>query len=103
MGSVEKSQLGTASGTLATMRFLGQSLSLALMSAIFATFISSSALSALFVGVNPSTLGVATEGFVEAMRRAFVIAAIISAVGVFTSLVRGKPNNGEGLYGVPPA
>jgi EmrB/QacA subfamily drug resistance transporter len=103
MGSVEKSQLGIASGTLATMRFLGQSLSLALMSAIFATFISGSALSALFVGVNPSTLGVATEEFVEAMRRAFVIAAIISAGGVVTSLVRGKPNNGEGLYGVPPA
>jgi hypothetical protein len=77
------------------MRFLGQSLSLALMSAIFATFISSSMLSALFVGVNPSTLGVATEGFVEAMQKAFVIAAIISAAGVITSLVRGKPIIGK--------
>jgi EmrB/QacA subfamily drug resistance transporter len=90
MGSVEKSRLGIASGTLATMRFLGQSLSLAMMSAIFATFISSSALSALFVGVNPSTLGVAAEGFVEAMRRAFFISATISAAGVVTSLIRGK-------------
>jgi EmrB/QacA subfamily drug resistance transporter len=95
MGSVEKSRLGIASGTLATMRFLGQSLSLALMSAIFATFMSSSMLSALFLGVNPSTLGVATEGFVEAMQRAFVIAAIISAAGVITSLVRGKPIIGK--------
>jgi len=102
MGSVEKSRLGVASGTLGTMRFLGQSLSLALMSAIFATFISSSVLSALFAGVNPSTLGVATEAFVEAMQRAFVIAAIISAAGAVTSLVRGKPNNGKSMSGVFP-
>ena len=102
MGSVEKNQLGIASGTLGTMRFLGQSLSLALMSAIFATFISSSLLSALFIGVNPSALGVATAGFVEAMRRAFIIAAIISAAGVFTSLVRGKPHIGKNLSGVQP-
>jgi EmrB/QacA subfamily drug resistance transporter len=98
MGSVEKNQLGIASGTLATMRFLGQSLSLALMSAVFATFLSSSVLSALFVGVNPSTLGSATQGFVDAMRIAFVIAAIISAAGVATSLVRGKPNNRQSLH-----
>jgi EmrB/QacA subfamily drug resistance transporter len=90
MGSVEKGKLGVASGTLATMRFLGQSLSLAIMSAIFATFVSSSLLSALFIGVNPSTLGVAAEVFVEGLRSAFIISAIISAVGVVTSLVRGK-------------
>jgi hypothetical protein len=90
MGSVEKGKLGVASGTLATMRFLGQSLSLAIMSAIFATFVSSSLLSALFIGVNPSTLGVAAEVFVEGLRSAFIISAIISAVGGVTSLVRGK-------------
>jgi EmrB/QacA subfamily drug resistance transporter len=101
MGSVEKDQRGIASGTLATMRFLGQSLSLALMSAIFATFISSSVLSALFVGINPSTLGVATEEFVEAMQRAFIIAAIISAAGVFTSFIRGKQNISKNLSGIP--
>ncbi len=90
MGSVEKTKLGIASGTLATMRFLGQSLSLAMMSAIFATFISSSTLSALFVGINPSALGVAAKVFVEGMKNAFIISAVISAVGVVTSLVRGN-------------
>ncbi len=92
MGSVEKSRLGIASGTLGTMRFLGQSLSLAMMSAVFATFISSSTLSALFIGVNPSTLGVAAEVFVKGMKSAFIISAIIAAVGVLTSLVRGSSN-----------
>ena len=90
MGSVEKSRLGIASGTLSTMRFLGQSLSLAMMSAVFAAFISTSVLSALFIGINPSTLGVADVVFVEGMRNAFIISAVISAVGVATSLVRGK-------------
>ena len=90
MGSVEKGKLGFASGTLSTMRFLGQSLSLAMMSAIFATFVSSSLLSALFIGVNPSTLGVAAKVFVEGLRSAFIISAIVSAVGIVTSLVRGN-------------
>jgi hypothetical protein len=37
-------------------------------------------------------LGMAAEGFVEAVRRVFVIAAFISFAGVATSLVRGKAN-----------
>ncbi len=90
MGTVDKNRLGIASGTLGTMRFLGQSLSITLMSAVFATVISSSVLSALFVGVDPSTLGVATEEFVAAMQIAFIICAIISAAGAVISLIRGK-------------
>jgi hypothetical protein len=46
---------------------------------------------------------VATEAFVAAMQRAFIIAAIISAVGAVTSLVRGKPNNDRNLFGATPA
>lgn len=90
MGSIERSRLGIASGTLATMRFLGQSLSLAMMSAIFATFLSSNMLSALFIGVNLPALGVAAQVFVEGMKGAFIISAIISAVGIATSLIRGS-------------
>jgi EmrB/QacA subfamily drug resistance transporter len=93
MGAVEKNQLGVASGTIGTMRFLGQSLSIAIMSAVFATFLSSSVLSALFVGVDPATLGVATEEFIVAMQAAFIIGAIIAAVGAVFSLIRGKTNN----------
>lgn len=93
LGSVEKNRLGIASGTLGTMRFLGQSLSIAMMSAVIATFISSSVLSSLFIGVNPLTLGVATEEFITSMQYAFIIGAIISAVGAVISLIRGKTNN----------
>ncbi len=90
MGSVEKSHLGVASGTLGTMRVLGQSMSLAIMGAVFATFISSSVLSSLFAGLNPSTLTVANVDFVKGMQSAFVISAVIAATGVVTSVVRGK-------------
>lgn len=90
MGSVEKTHLGVASGTLGTMRVLGQSMSLALMGAVFASFISGSVLSALFVGVSTSTLAVANEAFVAGMQSAFIISAVIAAVGVVISLVRGS-------------
>ncbi len=52
----------------------------------------SSVLSALFVGVNPAALGVATKEFVAAMQSTFIIAAIIAAAGAIISLIRGKPN-----------
>ena len=90
MGSVEKTHLGVASGTLGTMRVLGQSMSLALMGAVFASFISGSVLSALFVGVSTSTLAVANEAFVAGMQSAFIISVVIAAVGVVISLVRGS-------------
>jgi len=89
MGSVEKSRLGVASGTLATMRFVGQSMSLAIMGAIVATVASSEVLSALFIGYQ-SKVVVAVETFLEGMRRAFIASAFIAALGFFTSLVRGK-------------
>jgi EmrB/QacA subfamily drug resistance transporter len=88
MGSVERGRLGVASGTLATMRFSGQSLSLALMGAVVATVASSGLLASLLMGVAVPQLNVAGEAFVEGMRRAFEISAAIAAVGVLTSLQR---------------
>jgi MFS family permease len=90
MGSVEKSRLGVASGTLSTMRFLGQSMSLAVMGAIVATVVPSQVLSALFIGLYPPGSGVVAEAFVEGVRRAFIASAFIAALGVVTSMVRGK-------------
>ncbi len=90
MGSVEKDKLGVASGTLATMRFLGQSMSLAVMGAIVATVVPSKVLSDLFIGLYPSGSEVVAKAFVEGIRRAFIVSAFIAALGVFTSLVRGK-------------
>ena len=92
MGSVDKSRLGVAAGTLATMRFMGQSMSLAVMGAVAATAIPSKILSDLFIGLRSEAEVVIAEAFVEGIRRAFIISSIISALGVFTSLVRGKKN-----------
>jgi EmrB/QacA subfamily drug resistance transporter len=94
MGSVERNKLGVASGTLATMRFSGQSLSLALMGAVVATAASTGLLSSLFTGVGISQLNVAAASFVDGMTRAFLVSAVISAVGVFTSLQRGSKKRG---------
>lgn len=90
MGSVGKDRLGVAAGTLATMRFTGQSMSLAVMGAVAATAIPSKTLSDLFVGLRSETGTVMAEAFVEGLRRAFFVSGFISALGIFTSLIRGK-------------
>jgi len=90
MGSVDKTRLGVASGTLATMRFMGQSLSLAVMSAVAATVVSPRLLSELFIGIAIQSNSVSAGAFVEGMRRAFTVSGFIAAAGVLTSLVRGK-------------
>ncbi|MDD1773587.1 MAG: MFS transporter [Methanomassiliicoccales archaeon] len=87
MGSVQRSQLGVASGTLATMRFVGQASSLALMGAIVATVAGTSLLGALFSGSPPPS--VADALFVQGMNYAFVVSAIIAFIGAGTSLARG--------------
>ena len=90
MGSVDRGRLGVASGTLSTMRFSGQSLSLALMGAIVVSVIPSSLLASLLMGVTVLHVNVAREAFVEGMSRAFEISAAIAALGVVTSLQRGS-------------
>ena len=90
MGSVEKNRLGVAAGTLATMRFMGQSMSLAVMGAVAATAIPSKILSDLFIGLRSEAGTVVAEAFVEGIRRAFFVSGFISALGILTSLVRGK-------------
>ncbi|MGD0057423.1 MAG: MFS transporter [Methanomassiliicoccales archaeon] len=87
MGSVQKSQLGVASGTLATMRCVGQASSLAIMGAIVATVAGTSLLGALFSGGSPPP--VADILFVRGMSYAFVVSAMIAFTGAMTSLARG--------------
>jgi hypothetical protein len=90
MGSVGRDRLGVASGTLGTMRFMGQSMSLAIMGAVVATTVPAGLLSAIFSGVATSGQTVASEAFLEGLKRAFMVSSAISVVGVFTSLVRGS-------------
>jgi MFS family permease len=88
MGSVEKTSLGAASGTLSTMRFMGQSLSLAIMGAVAATVIPPNVLSAIFVGTGGNI--VPANAFLRGENRAFLVGAAIAFVGTLTSTVRGN-------------
>jgi EmrB/QacA subfamily drug resistance transporter len=90
MGCVTKGQLGVASGTLATMRTVGQSLSLAIMIAVVAVVASASVVSDLFSGVGTASSFVSQE-FIEGMSLAFMVSAIIAFIGAATSLARGGP------------
>ena len=90
MGSVEKSRLSVAAGTLGTMRFMGQSMSLAIMGAVAATAVPSEILSEIAVGLESGTDTLTAQTFVEGIRRAFFVSGFIAAFGIMTSLIRGK-------------
>ncbi|HVO77396.1 MAG TPA: MFS transporter, partial [Methanomassiliicoccales archaeon] len=89
MGCVPKKQLGVASGTLATMRFVGQATSLAIMGAIVATVASTAVVSSLFTGLDIGNIQIASQDFVNGMDLAFLVSAGIAVVGAITSLARG--------------
>jgi EmrB/QacA subfamily drug resistance transporter len=93
MGSVEKRQLGVASGTLATMRTTGQSLSLAVTGAVVATVASAQVVSLLFVGANPAQATVEADAYLQGMSLAFMVCACIALIGALFSFVRGKTHN----------
>ncbi len=88
MGSVRRSQLGVASGTLATMRFVGQASSLAIMGAIVSTVAGTGVVSSLFIGIEPTSI--VSEEFVNGMDYAFIVSALIAFLGAATSLTRGS-------------
>ncbi len=88
MGSVDRSRLGVASGTLSTMRFIGQAGSLAIMGAIIASVAGPDFITSLSVGsVNPD---VSSASYIQGMSAVFLVGAFIAAVGTVTSLARGK-------------
>jgi MFS family permease len=79
MSSVEKSSLGIASATIATMRITGQMMSLGLATMIIHIFIGESR-------VNMTNLSL----FMQAVRTGFIVFTIICSIGVFASLAGGK-------------
>lgn len=90
MGCVPKQQLGVASGTLSTMRTVGQSLSLAIMGALVATVASTAVVSELFSGTIGPAATAEAEDFIRGMDLAFTVSAGIAFIGAITSLARGK-------------
>ena len=79
MSSVERKYLGVASGSLGTMRLVGQMLSMGIAMMLFALFIGKEE-------INPSNL----VQLLQAIKAAFVIFAVLCFLGIFASLARGK-------------
>ncbi len=85
LGAVPRPRIGTASGVLAQMRVNGQALGIALGGAVVATRLPAHLAGA---GSDPSASvrGMALAG---AIHDAFVVAAVVTAAGIVSSLVRG--------------
>lgn len=82
MSSVEKKFFGTASATVATMRIIGQTLSMAIAMLIISIVIGR-------VEIIPEYFA----NFMESLRLIFVIFACLSFIGIFASLGRGRIRN----------
>lgn len=88
MGSVTAEKFGIASGTMGTIRQAGQSIGVAVLGGIVASRLPVGSLN-IFAS-NAIISGVLASDFVAGVRIAFIAAAVICAIGIFTSLMRGK-------------
>jgi hypothetical protein len=79
MGSVEKKSYGVASGTLGTMRAVGQVLSMGTTILIFSVMIGN-------VQITPDTYPL----FLRSVRWAFVFFTAFCGGGILVSLARGR-------------
>jgi hypothetical protein len=79
MGSVDKKFFGVASGTVATMRLLGQMTSMAIAMVIFVLFIGREQ-------ITPSNY----ELFLKSVKVSFVIFTFLCVIGIFFSFTRGE-------------
>jgi EmrB/QacA subfamily drug resistance transporter len=88
MGSVEKKHLSIAASFLGTIRFVGQALSISLMALIISIVASPQLMNGLIQG--SSNLMLAKDEFIISLQYIFRIFAIITFIGIFTSLARKK-------------
>lgn len=95
MGAAPRAQQGSAAGLLATGRVVGQSISVALAGAIFASAGSAAAGTQIqrlrathaLTNVQAASLG---QTFVSGFSLAFIVCAVVLVVGVFITLIRAK-------------
>ena len=79
MSSVEKAHFGVASSTLASMRVIGQMLSMGVVIVIFSLII------------GDEKIGASNrDAFLESSRYAFILFSLLCFIGIFASLSRGK-------------
>ena len=92
LGAAPPDRVGIASGILATCRVIGQSLSVALAGAVFTGLGGSQAGRALIqVSSRDSVQLLALQRqFIAAFRATLLTCAAVAAIGVFTSLIRGR-------------
>jgi hypothetical protein len=79
MSSVEKRFYGIASATLATMRVVGQMLSMAIVMLVFAIYIGK-------VLMTPEIYPL----LIDSMQTSFVVFSLLCFFGIFASLARGR-------------
>jgi len=84
MSSVDKKHYGVASSTLASMRMIGQMLSMGIVIVIFSIFIGSERISS----VNQ-------DAFLNSAHTAFILFSVLCFAGIFASLARGKIYNNK--------
>jgi hypothetical protein len=97
LGAVPRARQGVASGVLATGRTVGQSISVALAGAVFASAGAAAAGAQLVAErSNPAAPGASNRvsalqhTFAHGFHSAFIVCAALAAVGILTSLVRGS-------------
>lgn len=89
MNDAPRAQQGIAAGFLATARVVGQSVSVALAGAIFASL--GGAAAGLQLSLYPTThVSALQQIFSNSFHAAFITCAAIAGIGVLTSFVRGK-------------
>jgi EmrB/QacA subfamily drug resistance transporter len=107
MGSVPRHSLGIAGGFLSMMRNIGQVVGMALAGTILAstmvTIVGHASFGALQAGSNPGERATILAAFMVGMHRAYLVAAMICFLGLWTSLVRGKPEPGAQHIQRPPS
>ena len=88
MSSVDVKDSGTASGTLGTMRFVGQLMSLAIMSTLLAESMPGNMVVGLFSGITSNLTVTDVAGFLAGLKLVMLLSGILSLIGVFTSMIR---------------
>lgn len=79
MGAVDKRQFGIASGSVATMRLLGQMSSMAIAMVLFSIFMGHEK-------IEPATYDL----FMDAVRDSFMVFTVLCIIGIYFSLCRGS-------------
>ena len=88
MGSVGREKLGIAAGTMGTIRQAGQSIGISIMGGLIVSQLPSGSLN--LYGTSTVLSSALASDFVMGMRLAFFAGCIFCAIGVLTSLMRGK-------------